>query len=91
MIANICSAEKRELMAHPAKIYLASDAWVWYFVVAIAGFKRRKYASSHLVHHYRFSRRVRCRFHPAGLIVSILGAIVVLYVWHRFRLQIPRG
>ena len=31
------------------------------------------------------------RFHPAGLIVSILGAIVVLYVWHRFRLQIPRG
>ena len=31
------------------------------------------------------------RFHPAGLIVSILGAIAVLYVWHRFRLQIPRG
>ena len=31
------------------------------------------------------------RFHPAGLIVSILGAIVVLYVWHRFRLQLPRG
>jgi uncharacterized membrane protein YeaQ/YmgE (transglycosylase-associated protein family) len=31
------------------------------------------------------------RFHPAGLIVSILGAIVVLYVWHRFRLHIPRG
>jgi uncharacterized membrane protein YeaQ/YmgE (transglycosylase-associated protein family) len=31
------------------------------------------------------------RFHPAGFLVSILGAIVVLYVWHRFRLQIPRG
>jgi len=31
------------------------------------------------------------RFHPAGLIVSILGAIVVLYLWHRFRLQLPRG
>src|SRR6266516_2510524 len=31
------------------------------------------------------------RFHPAGLIVSILGAIAVLYVWHRFRLQLPRG
>ena len=31
------------------------------------------------------------RFHPAGLVVSILGAIVVLYVWHRFRLHIPRG
>ena len=78
MIANICSAEKRELMAHPAKIYLASDAWVWYFVVAIAGFKRRKYASSHLVHHYRFSRRVRCQ--------SALACAPVDYVddrpWH---------
>jgi uncharacterized membrane protein YeaQ/YmgE (transglycosylase-associated protein family) len=31
------------------------------------------------------------RFHPGGLIVSILGAIVVLYVWHKFRLQLPRG
>jgi uncharacterized membrane protein YeaQ/YmgE (transglycosylase-associated protein family) len=31
------------------------------------------------------------RFHPAGLVVSILGAIVVLYAWHRFHLQIPRG
>jgi uncharacterized membrane protein YeaQ/YmgE (transglycosylase-associated protein family) len=31
------------------------------------------------------------RFHPAGLIVSILGAILVLYAWHRFRLHIPRG
>ena len=31
------------------------------------------------------------RFHPAGLIVSILGAILVLYLWHRFRLHIPRG
>jgi uncharacterized membrane protein YeaQ/YmgE (transglycosylase-associated protein family) len=31
------------------------------------------------------------RFHPGGLIVSILGAIVVLYIWHKFRLQLPRG
>jgi uncharacterized membrane protein YeaQ/YmgE (transglycosylase-associated protein family) len=31
------------------------------------------------------------RFHPAGLIVSILGAILVLYLWHKFRLQLPRG
>ena len=31
------------------------------------------------------------RFHPAGLIVSILGAILVLYLWHRFRLHVPRG
>ena len=29
--------------------------------------------------------------HPAGLIVSILGAILVLYLWHKFRLQLPRG
>jgi uncharacterized membrane protein YeaQ/YmgE (transglycosylase-associated protein family) len=31
------------------------------------------------------------RFHPGGVIVSILGALLVLYLWHRFRLQIPRG
>jgi len=31
------------------------------------------------------------RFHPAGLIVSMLGAILVLYLWHKFRLQVPRG
>jgi uncharacterized membrane protein YeaQ/YmgE (transglycosylase-associated protein family) len=30
------------------------------------------------------------RFHPGGLIVSILGAILVLYLWHKFRLQVPR-
>jgi uncharacterized membrane protein YeaQ/YmgE (transglycosylase-associated protein family) len=28
---------------------------------------------------------------PRRLIVSILGAILVLYLWHKFRLQIPRG
>ena len=31
------------------------------------------------------------RFHLGGIIVSIVGAIVVLYVWHKFRLHIPRG
>ena len=31
------------------------------------------------------------RFHPGGLIVSILGAILVLYLWHRFHLQVPCG
>jgi uncharacterized membrane protein YeaQ/YmgE (transglycosylase-associated protein family) len=31
------------------------------------------------------------RFHLGGIIVSIAGAIVVLYVWHKFRLHIPRG
>ena len=31
------------------------------------------------------------KFHLGGLIVSIIGAILVLYVWHKFRLQLPRG
>ncbi|HEU0275836.1 MAG TPA: GlsB/YeaQ/YmgE family stress response membrane protein [Candidatus Udaeobacter sp.] len=31
------------------------------------------------------------KFHLGGLIVSIIGAILVLYVWHKFRLQVPRG
>jgi len=31
------------------------------------------------------------KFHLGGLIVSIIGAILVLYIWHKFRLQVPRG
>ena len=31
------------------------------------------------------------RFHPGGLIVSILGAILVLFLWHKFHLHLPRG
>src|SRR4030095_11106422 len=31
------------------------------------------------------------KFHLGGLIVSIVGAILVLYIWHKFRLQLPRG
>jgi uncharacterized membrane protein YeaQ/YmgE (transglycosylase-associated protein family) len=31
------------------------------------------------------------KFHLGGLIVSIIGAVLVLYVWHKFRLQLPRG
>jgi uncharacterized membrane protein YeaQ/YmgE (transglycosylase-associated protein family) len=30
-------------------------------------------------------------FHPAGIIVSIVGAILVLYLWHKFKLHIPAG
>ena len=37
------------------------------------------------------STKRRGRFHPGGLIVSILGAILVLYLWHRFHLQVPCG
>ena len=39
-----------------------------------------------------FSRPKRgARFHPAGIIVSILGALLVLFLWHKFRLHIPVG
>ena len=31
------------------------------------------------------------RFHPAGIIVSILGALLVLWLWHHFKLHIPAG
>jgi len=31
------------------------------------------------------------KFHLGGIIVSIIGAILVLYLWHKFRLQLPRG
>jgi len=31
------------------------------------------------------------RFHPAGIIVSILGALLVLYLWHKYKLHIPTG
>ena len=31
------------------------------------------------------------RFHPGGLIVSILGAILALFLWHKFHLHVPRG
>jgi uncharacterized membrane protein YeaQ/YmgE (transglycosylase-associated protein family) len=31
------------------------------------------------------------KFHLGGLIVSIIGAILALYIWHKFRLQLPRG
>jgi uncharacterized membrane protein YeaQ/YmgE (transglycosylase-associated protein family) len=31
------------------------------------------------------------KFHLGGLIVSIVGALLVLYIWHKFRLQLPRG
>ena len=39
-----------------------------------------------------FSRPKRgAQFHPAGIIVSILGALLVLFLWHKFRLHIPVG
>jgi uncharacterized membrane protein YeaQ/YmgE (transglycosylase-associated protein family) len=39
-----------------------------------------------------FSRPgIGARFHPAGIIVSILGALVVLFLWHKYKLHIPAG
>ena len=31
------------------------------------------------------------RFHPAGIIFSILGALLVLFLWHKLKLHIPAG
>jgi uncharacterized membrane protein YeaQ/YmgE (transglycosylase-associated protein family) len=37
-----------------------------------------------------FSRpREGAQFHPAGIIVSILGALPVLFLWHKYKLRIP--
>ena len=41
---------------------------------------------------HTFSRpREGAPFHPAGIIVSILGALLVLFLWHHFKLHIPAG
>ena len=42
-------------------------------------------AATHL-----FSRAENERFHPAGLIFSTLGAILVLYVCHRLKIHLPQ-
>ena len=39
-----------------------------------------------------FSRpREDAQFHPAGIIVSIPGALLVLFLWHKYKLHIPSG
>jgi len=39
-----------------------------------------------------FSRpKEGAQFHPAGIIVSILGALLVLFLWHKYKLHIPAG
>jgi len=37
-----------------------------------------------------FSRPANERFHPAGLIFSTLGAILVLYICHRLKIHFPQ-
>ena len=36
-----------------------------------------------------FSRAENDRYHPAGLLFSVLGAILVLYLVHRFKIHLP--
>ena len=36
-----------------------------------------------------FSRSENERYHPAGLIFSVLGAILVLYLVHRLKIHLP--
>jgi uncharacterized membrane protein YeaQ/YmgE (transglycosylase-associated protein family) len=44
-----------------------------------------------LVTHLFMRPKPGAQFHPAGIIVSILGAILVLFLWHKFKLHIPAG
>jgi uncharacterized membrane protein YeaQ/YmgE (transglycosylase-associated protein family) len=39
---------------------------------------------------HMFSRPTNERYHPAGLILSTLGAILILYICDRLRIQLPR-
>ncbi|MGA1988609.1 MAG: GlsB/YeaQ/YmgE family stress response membrane protein [Candidatus Sulfotelmatobacter sp.] len=39
---------------------------------------------------HMFSRPTNERYHPAGLILSTLGAILILYLCDRLRIQLPR-
>ena len=41
---------------------------------------------------HMFSRpKEGAQFHPAGIIFSILGALLVLFVWYKLKLHLPRG
>ncbi len=44
-----------------------------------------------LITHLIFRPKEGAPFHPAGIIVSILGAILVLFIWHHFNLHMPTG
>ena len=44
-----------------------------------------------LVTHVFSPPREGAPLHPAGIIVSILGALLVLFLWHHFKLHIPAG
>ncbi len=39
---------------------------------------------------HMFSRPTNERYHPAGLILSTLGAILILFICDRLKIQLPR-
>ena len=61
-------------------------ALLWTIVLGIVGS-----VVGGLVTHIFFGPKRGAQFHPAGIIVSILGALLVLFLWHKFRLHIPVG
>src|SRR5437762_10297767 len=61
-------------------------SFLWTIVLGIVGS-----IVGGLITHLIFRPREGASFHPAGIIVSILGAILVLWVWHHFKLHIPTG
>jgi uncharacterized membrane protein YeaQ/YmgE (transglycosylase-associated protein family) len=44
-----------------------------------------------LVTHLFLRPREGAQFHPAGIIFSILGAILVLFLWYKLKLHLPAG
>jgi uncharacterized membrane protein YeaQ/YmgE (transglycosylase-associated protein family) len=44
-----------------------------------------------LVTHLFLRPKEGAQFHPAGIIFSILGALLVLFLWHKYKLHIPAG
>jgi uncharacterized membrane protein YeaQ/YmgE (transglycosylase-associated protein family) len=61
-------------------------SFLWTIVLGIVGS-----VVGGLITHLIFRPKEGAPFHPAGIIVSILGAILVLWVWHHFKLHIPTG
>ena len=44
-----------------------------------------------LVTHMFSPPKPGAQFHPAGIIFSILGSLLVLFLWHKYKLHIPAG
>jgi uncharacterized membrane protein YeaQ/YmgE (transglycosylase-associated protein family) len=38
---------------------------------------------------HMFSHRKNARYHPAGLILSILGGILILFICHKLKIRLP--